>query len=129
MVDPTVRHLLEQTIDSPLKLQLLLMFLDHPNTEGSARQIAGRIFRDMWSTREALEALAEDGILAAAVAVGGEAEYRYLPLPRYHEPIARLSRLYNEPLERDHIQRIVRDTARNTAMTTQPSRTMLELSF
>ncbi|GAB4188481.1 MAG: hypothetical protein OHK0022_00390 [Roseiflexaceae bacterium] len=129
MVDPTVRHLLEQTIDSPLKLQLLLMFLDHPNTEGSARQIAGRIFRDMWSTREALEALAEQGILTAAAAVGGEAQYGYQPLPRYHEPIARLLRLYNEPLERDHIQRIVRDTARNTAMMSQPSRMMLELSF
>lgn len=129
MVDPTVRHLLEQTIDSPLKLQLLLMFLDHPNTEGTARQIAGRIFRDMWSTREALEALAEDGILVTATAVGGDVQYRYHPLPRFHEPIVRLSRLYNEPLERDHIQRMVRDAARNTAILAQPSRTMPELSF
>ena len=127
MVDPIVRHMLEQTVDSPVKLQLLLMFCEHPRTEGTARQIAGRIFRDMWSTHEALNALAEVGLLSTTV-IGGETIYHYQPLPRYHEPIARLMRQYNEPLVRDEIQRMVRDAAHNAAYFSN-SRPLLELSI
>jgi len=109
MIDPTVQILLEQAIDSSIKLQLLLMYYESPRFEGTALQIAGRVYRDIWSTREALRELAEDGILAAS----GSAEpvYRYRPQSEHREPIFRLAQSYNEPLERDQIQRALREIA------------------
>ena len=110
MIDSSIQRLLEETIDSPIKLQLLLMYYEHPRMEGTAAQIAERIYRDIWSTREALCELAEDGILST-VDVGGEPVYRYRPRPDYIEPIFRLVHSYNEPLERDHLQRMLREVA------------------
>src|SRR5688572_12537850 len=77
MIDPSVQHLLEQAIDSPIKLQLLLLYYENPRFEGTASQIAERIFRDIWSTRQALCEMSEDGLLFAAGA--GEPIYRYRP--------------------------------------------------
>src|SRR4051812_46716243 len=93
MIDPTVQGLLEQVIDSPIKLQLLLLCYENPRFEGSASQVAERIYRDIWSTREALRELAEDGLLFATGA--GEPVYRYRPCPEYREPIFRLVQSYN----------------------------------
>jgi len=109
MIDPIVQRLLEQAIDSPIKLQLLLMYYESPRFEGTARQIADRLFRDIWSTREALSELVEDGLLGAS----GQDEpvYRYRPLSEYREPIFRLVQSYNEPLERDQLQRALREIA------------------
>src|SRR5690349_12989849 len=101
MIDPIVHRLLEQTIDSPIKLQLLLIYYENPRFEGSASQIAEWLYRDIWSTREALGELAEDGLLSIVGA--GEPIYRYQPRPEYREPIFRLVQSYNEPLERDQI--------------------------
>ena len=109
MIDPTVQHLLEQAIDSPIKLQLLLLYYENPRLEGTAFQIAERTYRDIWSTGEALHELAEDGILSVA---GGESVYRYRPRPECKEPIFRLVQCYNEPLERDQLQRAIREIAR-----------------
>src|SRR5438093_11332681 len=89
MIDSTVQRLLEQVIDSPVKLQLLLTYYENPRMEGTAFQIAERIYRDIWSAREALRELAEDGILTT-VGVGPEPVYRYRPRPEYTEPIFRL---------------------------------------
>jgi hypothetical protein len=109
MIDPMVHRLLEQVIDSPIKLQLFLLYYENPCFEGTASQIANRIYRDIWSTREALRELAEDGLLLASS--GSEPVYRYRPRPEYRESILRLVQTYNEPLERDHIQRAVREIA------------------
>jgi hypothetical protein len=110
MIDPSVQRLLEQVIDSPVKLQLLLMFYENPRMEGSSAQIAERIYRDIWSTREALRELAEDGILTTSGVVG-EMIYRYRPRADCVEPIFRLTQSYNEPLERDQLQRMLREVA------------------
>lgn len=111
MIDPTVQRLLEQVIDSPIKLQLLLMFYENPRMEGTARQIAERTYRDIWSTREALRELAEDGILSAASSIGGDVVYRYRPRTDCIEAIFRLTQSYDEPMERDHLQRLLREVA------------------
>ena len=108
MIDPMVHRLLEQAIDSPIKLQLFLLYYENPRFEGTASQIANRIYRDIWSTREALRELAEDGLL---IACGSESVYRYRPRAEYREPILRLVQSYNEPLERDHVQRALREIA------------------
>ncbi len=110
MIDSMIQRLLEQVIDSPIKLQLLLMYYENPRMEGTSFQIAERIYRDIWSTREALRELAEDGILTA-FANGGEPIYRYRPRSEYAEPIFRLVQSYNEPFERDQVQRLLREVA------------------
>jgi hypothetical protein len=111
MIDPIVQRLLEQVIDSLIKLQLLLLYYENPNFEGTATQIAGRTYKDIWSTREALRELADDGLLLASNA--SEPIYRYRPRPEYREPILRLVQCYNEPLERDQLQRELHEVARN----------------
>lgn len=110
MIDSMIQRFLEQVVDSPIKLQLLLMYYENPRMEGTPSQIAERVYRDIWSTREALRELAEDGILATA-AGSGEPIYRYRPRAEYSEPIFRLVQSYNEPFERDHVQRLLREVA------------------
>ena len=109
MIDPSIQHLLEQAIDTPIKLQLLLLYYENPSFEGTTSQVAERIFRDIWSTSEALSEMTEGGLLSMASV--GEPVYRYRPRPEYREPIYRLAQSYNEPLERDQLQRAVREIA------------------
>jgi hypothetical protein len=110
MVDSAIQRLLEQVIDSPIKLQLCLMFYENRRMEGTASQLANRIYRDIWSAREALRELSEDGILSAT-SLAGEIVYRYRPSAEYEETLFRLAQSYNEPLERDAIQRALREIA------------------
>lgn len=110
MIDPTVQRLLEDIIDSPVKLQLVLMFYENKRMQGTTLQIAERIYRDIWSTREALRELSEDGILMTCGMLG-EPAYCYQPDPQHTDAIRRLYQAYNEPLERDQLQRLVREVA------------------
>jgi len=110
MLDSAIQRLLEQAIDSPLKLQLCLLFYENPRMEGTAAQLANRIYRDIWSAREALREMAEDGILLAST-IAGEALYHYRPRQEYVDAIFRLTQSYNEPLERDAIQKAIREIA------------------
>ena len=110
MVDSAIQRLLETAIDSPIKLHLCLLFDENPRMEGSATSLANRIYRDIWSTREALRELAEDGVLSVSSHTG-EPIYRYRPRPEYVDAIFRLAQSYNEPIERDAIQRALREVA------------------
>lgn len=110
MLDTSIQHLLEQAIDSPTKLQLCLLFYENRRLEGTAAQLANRMYRDIWSTREALREMVEDGILAE-VGAGAEPLYRFRPHAERAEAIFRLAQSYNEPFERDQIQRLLRDIA------------------
>jgi len=110
MLDSSIQRLLEQAIDSPTKLQLCLLFYENRQLEGTATQFANRIYRDIWSTSEALRQMSEDGILIT----GGSASepiYYYRPRPEYADAIFRLAQCYNEPSERDKIQRALREIA------------------
>ena len=111
MLDSSIQQLLEKAIDSPIKLQLCLLLYENRQLEGSATQFANRLYRDIWSTREALRQLTEDGILVANSSHGGEPVYAYRPRPEYADAIFRLAQSYNEPLERDKIQRALREIA------------------
>lgn len=111
MVDPMVQRLLEQAIDTPVKLHLLLLFHENPRLEATARVIADRVCRDIWSVSQALHELADDGIMMRAAIVSGEPLYRYVPSTEHVEPIRRLICGYDDPLERDKLQRKIRDLA------------------
>jgi hypothetical protein len=101
-IDPLIQHLLAQTINSPIKLHLVLLFHENPRMEGSARQIIQRIYRDIWSTRAALRELASDGILDV-VERSGEPIYCYHPRPDDRVLIARLAERFNDPFAREEI--------------------------
>jgi hypothetical protein len=110
MLDSSIQRLLEQAIDSPVKLQLCLLFYENPRMEGTTSQLANRIYRDIWTAREALREMSEDGILITSN-LAGEIVYHYRPRQEYLDPIFRLAQSYNEPLERDAIQKTLREIA------------------
>jgi hypothetical protein len=112
-IDPLIQRLLVQAINSPLKLHLVLLFHENPRLEGSARQITERIFRDIWSTREALRELTDDGILGVRYGAS-EPVYSYRPHPEHRLPIALLVECFNDPFARDQIHAQLCDLARDT---------------
>jgi hypothetical protein len=111
MVDPQVQNLLEHAIDTPVKLHLLLLFHENVRLEATPTLIANRVCRDIWSVDQALHELAEDGVLQRAPTAHGEVLYRYAPHDELVEPIRRLIRGYDDPMERDSLQRSIRDLA------------------
>ena len=54
--------------------------------------------------------LAEDGVLCVSDSAG-ESIYTYRPRTEYIDAIFRLTQSYNEPIERDAIQRALREVA------------------
>ncbi|HMO56732.1 MAG TPA: hypothetical protein PKA05_13965 [Roseiflexaceae bacterium] len=112
MIDPMIHRLLEQVIDSPIKLQLVLLFHEHATLVATPTQVGERIYRDIWSTREALRELAEDGVLGVTSG-RDEPVYRYQPATERVEAIDRLLKCYNEPLTRDGLQCALREIASN----------------
>jgi hypothetical protein len=110
MIDQSVRSLLEDVVDTPLKLQLVLLFVEHQQLRATAAQVANRMYRDIWSTREALRELAESGVLSETMTREGPV-YAFCPSCELAEPIHRLVQCYNEPLERDRLHRTLREIA------------------
>lgn len=108
MIDIDVQRLLAQAIDSPTKLHLLLLFHEHPRMEASSMYMAERTCRDIWSVAQALRELAEDGILEVSQ-ISGELIYVYRPRSEYIDPIHALMVRYNDPLQRDHLRRSIRE--------------------
>jgi hypothetical protein len=111
MVDPLVQRLLEHAIDSPVKLHLLLLFHENAHLQATPTFIANRVCRDIWSVDQALGELAEDGVLQRAATAHGELLYNYAPRDELLDPIRRLIRGYDDPMERDSLQRSIRDLA------------------
>ena len=112
-IEPLVQRLLVQAINSPIKLHLVLLFHDNPHLEGSARQINQRLYRDIWSTQEALRELADDGVLCASGSAD-EPVYGYRPCTEHRVPIARLAERFNDPFARDQIHARLRELAKDT---------------
>lgn len=112
MIDHSVQSLLEEAIDTPVKLQLLLLFHENPWMEATPSQVAQRACRDIWSTLEALRELTDVGILRVAQNdESDEPVYRYSPTPHRTEVICRLAHYYEDPLKRDLVHRSVRELA------------------
>jgi hypothetical protein len=109
MIDPMIQRLLEKAIDTPVKLHLLLIFHENPRMEATVSMVADRVCRDIWSVAQSLEELVEDGVMGRSVSRSGDLSYRYAPLPENHEPIRRLLAGYDDPIERDLLQRLIRD--------------------
>jgi hypothetical protein len=124
-LEPQLQRLLAQTVNSPIKLQLVLLFHENPRLAGSAREIIQRIYRDIWSTREALRELAGDGILDV-VERAGEPIYSYRPHAEYRMPIARLAERFNDPFAREEIHAMLRDYGGGAAQRHERARSVAE---
>ena len=111
MLDPLVQRLLEHAIDTPVKLHLLLLFHENPRLEASSFTIANRVCRDIWSVEQALHELAEDGVLRHTAAGSRDKLYCYAPRDELIDSIQRLICGYDDPLERDTLQRSIRELA------------------
>lgn len=111
MVDPEVQRLLDQAIDTPVKLHLLLLFYENPRMEATPGAIADRLCRDIWSVSQALQELCEDGILLCTTVGRREPVYRYAPNKELVPVIERLVRGYDDPLERGQLQQYIRTLA------------------
>jgi hypothetical protein len=110
MIDRQVQQLLQQAVDTPVKLHLVVIFYEHPVLQVTPAWMAQHTCRDIWSVTEALLELAEDGILEVSQ-VAGELTYCYRPHPEYIQPIATLIRDYNDPLARKTLRRSLQDVA------------------
>ena len=107
MLDSSLRRLLEEAVNTSTKLAIVLLYVDRPSFAAMPQEISQRICRDIWSVEEALQELAEDGIL---VHQGGR--YHYHPAPDRSGDLARLVTAYDEPLHRLDIMRVVADLDR-----------------
>ena len=107
-IDPLIQRLLTQTINSSIKLHLVLLFHENPHMVGSAGQIIQRIFCDIWSTQDALRELADDGILGVEDSAG-ELVYCYKPRAEHRLAIARLAERFDDPFARDQIHGLLRE--------------------
>lgn len=110
MQNPLVWPLLEHVIDTPIKLQLVLLFHESAGLCTTPTQLAQRAYRDIWSTREALRELAEDGVLQAR-ADCDEPQYQYRSRAEHTDAIDALVQSYNEPLTRDALLSALREIA------------------
>lgn len=111
MMSPSVHLLLERVIDTPLKLHCVILFAQRSIMRGTASQIAARLSRDIWSTKQALEELAEAGMLLPLPG-DREAVYEYQPRQYFEEVLALLVEVYNDPLRRAELHDCVRELAR-----------------
>lgn len=103
MADLNIQSLLERAIDTHTKLHLLLIFYENSRLEATPETLAERCCRDIWSVRQALQEMAEDGVITASRTVGGETVYSFHPAAEFVAPIKHLMRSYDNPVEREEI--------------------------
>src|SRR5262245_4123878 len=98
-------------IDSPLKLQLLLLFYRHPRLYGEARGLIDWLHESPWAIEEALEALAAAGFIARTEQIG-HIMYRMELNTALWSRLDRLAICYDDPLLRDELHSLVREADR-----------------
>jgi hypothetical protein len=94
-------------VDSPLKLQLLLLFYRHPRLCGEARRLTDWLHESPWEIEAALDALAMAGLIAR-IEQPGRTLYRLELNTTLWPRLDRLAICYDDPLRRDDIYRRVR---------------------
>jgi hypothetical protein len=98
-------------VDSPLKLQLLLLFYRHPHLCGEAGCLNQWLHESPWAIEEALDALARVGLLDRV-----ERHGRVLFCSRQNRTLSpcmdALALCYDDPLRRDQVYTLVREADR-----------------
>jgi len=94
-------------IDTPLKLQVLLLFYRHPRWRGDARRLSEWIHESPWLIEEVLNALVAAGFLASVVQ-HDHALYCLQPGLERWTTLVQFVRCYDDPLRREEIYTSVR---------------------
>src|SRR5687768_9931564 len=83
-------------IDSPLKLQLTLLFFRHPRLCGDMWTLSEWIRESPWAVEEALEAMADLGFLGRTPK-SHCVQYRLEPSPEHWSTLQELARNFDDP--------------------------------
>jgi hypothetical protein len=98
-------------IDTPLKLQLVLLFCRNPSWSGAPERVSEWLHESPWAVEEALEALFAAGLLERR-APQNVTEFRLNPSSEHWLWLDRLVRCFEDPLERDSVYQAVRNADR-----------------
>jgi hypothetical protein len=102
MLETGIRRLLEEAVNTSCKLTIVMAYAQRPNLSTTPMQMSQRLYQDIWSVEEAMQELAEDGILTRT-----EGVYRVCPSSSRREALTRLIAVYDEPLRRQEIVQLV----------------------
>jgi hypothetical protein len=114
-VEAQVCQFIDQVANSLVRLEVLLFFVQNPSTTESPEGIAWRIYREVDQIRDAMEHLAQRGVLETVDLPGGN--YRLYALtenPRTLDTIGRLADYYYNDAERriEIVRRLVTQSHR-----------------
>ncbi len=107
MLDSSIHRLLEEVINSSTKLTIVMLYAGEKTLNATVAEIARRLWSNTWSVGPALEELAADGVLAV-----DNGKYRLDPAVERRDILRRLLALYDEPLRRQEIMRVVAELDR-----------------
>ncbi|MCS6839613.1 MAG: hypothetical protein RMJ54_13260 [Roseiflexaceae bacterium] len=97
-------------IDSLLKLRLVLLFAEYPWLRMSAANAQQRLRENPWAVAEALDELANVGLLSKTECCG-QPMYRLTTLPEQRLRLERLARSFDDPQYRDELYELVRSAS------------------
>lgn len=95
-------------IDTSLKLRLMLLLYEHPRWLGTAANLSEWLRESPWAVEEAVEALADTGLLGRCNPHGGAIRYRLEPARDQWRFLQQLVSCFADPLARDTIYQQVR---------------------
>lgn len=94
-------------IDSITKLRVLLVFLWHPQLRGGVAGVGQRLPGNHWALEEALEAMAESGLLERSRA-GIQWEYALAGRHDLRRQLDQFAACFDDPHRREEIYALVR---------------------
>lgn len=97
-------------IDSLLKLRLVLLFAEYPWLRMSAAQAQQRLGESPWAIAEALDELANAGLLSKTECCG-QPMYRLTTMPECRLRLECLARSFDDPQRRDDLYELVRSAS------------------
>lgn len=107
MLDPRVKQLLENGINTSCKLAIVLRFVEQTELCATTHVLAGRVCRDIWSIETAINELVEDGILSRC---GNQ--YCCSPSAELRVGLRLLQEAYTYPLQRIELLNVLHDLER-----------------
>jgi hypothetical protein len=107
MVENALGRLLEDAVNSSCKLAIVMLFAEDAGLAANEHQLSRRLCRDIWSVEQALSELVGDGVL-----INLDGLYRFQPDLKHAEGLRQLLRVYDEPVGRQEVVRIVSDLDR-----------------
>ncbi|NJP08018.1 MAG: hypothetical protein HC837_21575 [Chloroflexaceae bacterium] len=124
MIDERVQFLLEQAINTPMKPHMVLILHEDHRAVVTPTIMAGRVCRDIWCVAQALQELAEDGILVSQPSQR-EPIYTYQPRDEHQETICQLLSYYYDPIARNQLLPLLQELVQYVSLHRMRSRVVV----